>query len=125
MSTENAKKDDTTSEVPKTTESTEPSPYIYSGQKLQKHSIFTKTAEDLPYFQINKRAQELDINKVPRKWVVSYPDRKIFFLVKHSNLLHFQIRNCDVYREEYQACKSIKGRLHQYYGNILQNFCII
>ena len=79
MSTENAKKDDTTSEVPKTTESTEPSPYIYSGQKLQKHSIFTKTAEDLPYFQINKRAQELDINKVPRKWVVSYPDRKIFF----------------------------------------------
>ena len=70
MSTENAKKDNTTSE---------PSPYIYSGQKLQKHSIFTKTAEDLPYFQINKRAQELDINKVPRKWVVSYPDRKIFF----------------------------------------------
>ena len=61
MSTENAKKD----------ESTEPSPYIYAGQKLQKHSIFTKTAEDLPYFQINKRAQELDINKVPRKWVVS------------------------------------------------------
>ena len=76
MSTENA---NTASEVPKTTESTEPSPYIYAGQKLKKHSIFTKTAEDLPYFQINKRAQELDINQVPRKWVVSYPDRKIFF----------------------------------------------
>ena len=89
MSTENAKKDDTTSEVPKTTKSTEPSPYIYAGQKLQKHSIFTKTAEDLPYFQINKRAQELDINKVPRKWVVSYPDTKFFFLVKHFEFITF------------------------------------
>ena len=71
MSTENAKKDDT-AEVPKTTDSNDKtSPYVSSGQNLQKHSLFTKTAEDLPYFQINKRAQELDIYKVPRKWVVS------------------------------------------------------
>ena len=71
MSTENANKG-ATAEVPQTTTDSNKTSHPYaSSQELQKHSLFTKTEADLPYLQINKRAQELDIYKVPRKWVVS------------------------------------------------------